>query len=466
MYANQDREGYYLDGLAFGRAIMDDEIQHHHGVFDYHSHQFSLIISSPFGHNPIMFGSVLNLQSSPEQQAHWLALLEAGKIIGTYAQTELAHGTFVRGIETTATLDLETDEFIVHSPTLTSTKYWPSALGFSASHAIVMARCIIRGADHGMQPFMVQLRSLDDYKPMPGIELNDVGLKMGLNSSDMGYATFDKVRIPRTNLIMGNVQVLRDGTFIGGKHQKLVYATMMSTRDRIIHCVTYRFAQAVVIATRYSTVREQGVGMSPSSTAVEWPILAYKSQHYRLLLLMAQVTFHAHHLLTTAQSAEGGDLAYADAWNMYMRPLVYAARAHIELFVLGAFIAHTTPTNPSPVLPVLQSLRSLFALTAIENPASLGAIHFLEDGYISHSQVETGRGLVDEVLGKLIPEVVALGDAWGFSDASLGCWDGDVYGRVMGWTRQLPLNVKVRGEGGVYRKGWEGVVGSMLKGRL
>ena len=286
-YAAQDREGYYLDGLAFGKAIMDDEIQHRHGVFNYHSHQYSLIISSPFGHNPIMFGSVLKLQASPEQQAYWLPLLEAAKIIGTYAQTELGHGTFVRGIETTATLDLETDEFVIHSPTLTSTKYWPSSLAFSASHAIVMARLIIRGKDHGMQPFMVQLRSLDDYKPIPGIDLGDVGLKMGFNSTDMGYATFDKVRIPRTNLMMGNVQVLRDGTFIQGKDQKLVYATMLSTRDRIIHCVAYKLAQAVVIATRYSVVREQGVGEAPKSTA-EWPILAYKSQHYRLLSLLAQ----------------------------------------------------------------------------------------------------------------------------------------------------------------------------------
>ena len=82
-YGKQDREGYYLDGLAFGKAIMNDKIHHRHGVFDYHSHQFAMIISSPFGHNPTMFGSVLRLQSNPEQRAYWLPLLESGKIIGT-----------------------------------------------------------------------------------------------------------------------------------------------------------------------------------------------------------------------------------------------------------------------------------------------------------------------------------------------------------------------------------------------
>jgi acyl-CoA oxidase len=34
-------------------------------------------------------------------------LLLLVQIIGTYAQTELGHGTFVRGLETTATYDAE-----------------------------------------------------------------------------------------------------------------------------------------------------------------------------------------------------------------------------------------------------------------------------------------------------------------------------------------------------------------------
>ena len=629
VYANQDREGYYLDGLAFGKAIMDDEIQHRHKVFDYHTHRFALIISSPFGHNPTMFGATLKLQTSPEQRKYWMPLVESGKIIGTYAQTELGHGTYLRGLETTATLDLDADEFIIHSPTLTSTKYWPSALGFSASHAIVMANLIIKERNYGMQPFIVQLRSLDDYSLMPGVETGDIGLKMGLNSSDMGYAVFTNLRIPRTHLLMGNVQVHRDGTFIEGKHQKLAYATMMYTRDRIVHAMVYRFAQAVVIATRYSTVREQGIGFSPTSTA-EWPIMAYKSQHYRLLSLMAQayalffaarecttiyntltvrqiaddhsflpyvhattaalkayatqvafdgaeearkccggygysvlsgfpsivgdlapmptlegenyvmyqqtarylmkaitnikaglpvdsgisylasgaspylsprtpsthcpasasdflspetqlsifrhratrLAFRAHHLLTAAQSPSGPNLPYAQAWNTHMLPLVHAARAHIELFVLSAFITHTSPTAcpDAAIRTVLQRLRSLFALTAIENPLSHGSLHFVEDGYVSLPQLEVIREQVGGLLGELGREAVALGDAWGFSDASLGsavgCADGDVYVRLMGWTRQLPLNVKARESGGVLEGGWEGVIKPMLRSRL
>jgi acyl-CoA oxidase len=72
-----------------------------------------------------MFIPALMSQGSPEQQAKWLPMAQKLEIIGTYAQTELGHGTFVRGLETTATYDPETEHFIIHSPTLTSTKWWP-----------------------------------------------------------------------------------------------------------------------------------------------------------------------------------------------------------------------------------------------------------------------------------------------------------------------------------------------------
>jgi acyl-CoA oxidase len=81
----------------------------------------------------------------------------------------------VGGIETTATFDHATDEFIIHSPSLTSTKYWPGALGFTATHSITMARLIIDTKDHGIHAFMMQIRSLADGKPLPGIELGDIG---------------------------------------------------------------------------------------------------------------------------------------------------------------------------------------------------------------------------------------------------------------------------------------------------
>lgn len=39
-------------------------------------------------------------------------------------------GTFIRGLETTATYDPQTEEFIVNTPTLSATKYWPGGCKF------------------------------------------------------------------------------------------------------------------------------------------------------------------------------------------------------------------------------------------------------------------------------------------------------------------------------------------------
>ena len=75
--------------------------------------------------------------------------------MGCYAQTELGHGSNVAGIETTATLDLLTDEFVIHSPTVTSTKYWPGGLGLWANYAVVFARCVVDGNEFGLQAFLV-----------------------------------------------------------------------------------------------------------------------------------------------------------------------------------------------------------------------------------------------------------------------------------------------------------------------
>ncbi len=59
--------------------------------------------------------------------AFWLNRIKKYPIFGTYVQTELGHGTFIRGLETTSTYDKSTQEFVLDSPSLTSTKFWPGA---------------------------------------------------------------------------------------------------------------------------------------------------------------------------------------------------------------------------------------------------------------------------------------------------------------------------------------------------
>lgn len=53
--------------------------------------------------------------------------------------------------------------------------------------------------------FIVQLRSLEDHLPLPGITVGDIGNKFGsgaYNSMDNGVLQFDNVRIPRDQMLM------------------------------------------------------------------------------------------------------------------------------------------------------------------------------------------------------------------------------------------------------------------------
>jgi hypothetical protein len=62
-----------------------------------------------------MFLGAIRGQMSAEQQEKWLPLALSHRILGTYAQTELGHGSNVRGLETTATFDRAADEFVLQT---------------------------------------------------------------------------------------------------------------------------------------------------------------------------------------------------------------------------------------------------------------------------------------------------------------------------------------------------------------
>lgn len=235
-----------------------------------------------------MFVPAIKGQGTEEQQEKWLPLAQKMQIIGCYAQTELGHGSNIQGLETTATFDSKTDEFVIHSPTLTSSKWWPGGLGKVSTHAVVYARLITDGQDHGVHGFIVQLRSLEDHLPLPGITVGDIGTKFGnggYNTMDNGVLRFNHVRIPRNQMLMRVLQVSRAGkcTYSDVPRQ-LIYGTMVYVRQSIVSDASIALSRAVTIATRYSCVRRQ---FGSQNGGPETQVIDYKTQQNRLFPLLA-----------------------------------------------------------------------------------------------------------------------------------------------------------------------------------
>lgn len=237
-----------------------------------------------------IFLSNLERQASDEQKAEWIPKAERFEIFGSYAQTELGHGSNVRGIETTATFDREADEFVIDSPTLSSTKYWIGATGVWATHSLVVARLIIDGKEYGNHLFFTQIRDLDTQRLMPGVEIYELGPKafQGMLGTDNGAMQFHHVRVPRSQMLARNAQVLRDGTYVKPKNELHSYGSMVTVRAIMAECTGWDLLKPVAVAYHYTSYRKQF--KKATSQAAETTVIDYASVQHRLIPLLAQAT--------------------------------------------------------------------------------------------------------------------------------------------------------------------------------
>lgn len=129
-----------------------------------------------------------------------------------------------------------------------------------ANYAVVFAQLVIPDEDgdlnnYGVAPFIVQLRSLENHKHMPGVKTGDIGPKLGYHGKDNGWATFDQVRISRDHMLQKFVQVDREGTFSIEGDVREMFAVMMYVRTGMIDKTKYFLARGLTIGLRYSVVR-------------------------------------------------------------------------------------------------------------------------------------------------------------------------------------------------------------------
>ena len=144
-----------------------------------------------------MFMETVKNLGNEDQVRKWMPKIQNLDILGCYGQTEIGHGSDVANLETTATFDSKTDEFVLNTPSQTATKWWPGEMGRFANHAVIFARLKIDDNDYGVAPLIVQIRDLKTHKRMPGIDCGDIGPKMGYHGKDNGWLSLTNVRVPR-----------------------------------------------------------------------------------------------------------------------------------------------------------------------------------------------------------------------------------------------------------------------------
>ncbi|AOW03329.1 acyl-CoA oxidase 5 [Yarrowia lipolytica] len=236
-----------------------------------------------------LFMGAIRGSGTKEQYDYWVAKGAATlhKFYGCFAMTELGHGSNVAGLETTATLDKDTDEFIINTPNSGATKWWIGGAAHSATHTACLARLIVDGKDYGVKIFIVQLRDLNSHSLLNGIAIGDIGKKMGRDAIDNGWIQFTDVRIPRQNMLMRYDRVSRDGEVTTSELAQLTYGALLSGRVTMIaesHLLSARF---LTIALRYACIRRQfgAVPDKPETKLIDYPY------HQRRLLPLLAYTY-------------------------------------------------------------------------------------------------------------------------------------------------------------------------------
>jgi acyl-CoA oxidase len=147
-----------------------------------------------------LWGGAVQQLGTRGHHERYLKATASLELMGCFAMTETGHGSNVQQLETTASYDAESDEFVIHTPSDDARKDYIGNAACHAQVAAVFAQLIVAGESHGVHVLVVPLRD-EHGNVLEGVRIEDCGEKMGLNGVDNGRIWFDHVRVPREALL-------------------------------------------------------------------------------------------------------------------------------------------------------------------------------------------------------------------------------------------------------------------------
>ncbi|WKV12170.1 acyl-CoA dehydrogenase [Marivirga harenae] len=249
-------------------------------------HDLSMVIK--FGVQFGLWGMSIYFLGTEKHHQKYLKDIGTLELPGCFAMTETNHGSNVRGIETTATYNHQNQTFTIHTPHQNARKEYIGNAALHGQKATVFAKLIIDGDDFGVNAFVVPLR--DKKGEMhPGVEIEDCGYKMGLNGVDNGLIAFNKVEIPKADMLDQFASVDEEGKFqssISSDNKRFftMLGTLVGGRIGIPRSGLSAAKSGLTIAIRYGNNRRQ---FGPEG-GEEVPILNYRMHQRRLMPLLAK----------------------------------------------------------------------------------------------------------------------------------------------------------------------------------
>lgn len=241
-------------------------------------------------------GAVENLGTERHHRAYVQKIIDLD-LLGCFAMTETGHGSDVQALETIATYDPATEEFVIDSATDTARKDYIGGAAETATVAAVFAQLRTPGPGgeeqgHGVHCFLVPIRDAEG-NDLPGVTTSDCHYKGGLPGVDNGRIVFDHVRVPRENLLNRYADVDPDGSYRSsiesdGRRFFTMIGTLIRGRVSVGGSAAAAARVALDIATRYALQRKQFSAPSDDGAEHEVLIMDYLVHQRRLLPLIAR----------------------------------------------------------------------------------------------------------------------------------------------------------------------------------